>query len=189
MSLLAAYSTLAEGGMRRPIRDVVRVLNAHHETRFDVTSPIDQLAASRFRVDGLIRAAAERNKRALSANNAYIMQTALERVITKGTARKGRIRGLGLAEKQAQRICTTPGLPDFQNSILPLCGWVMTATKERSGAVRPASRASLPIWHRWMKAVHSASAVGDLPLDKPEGVVQRVVDPRSGLWLEVSAKA
>ena len=180
-SLLAAYSTIAAGGQRRPIRDVVRVVDAHQQTRFDVTSPLDQFAASRFRVDGLIRAAVEENPQGLSVNTAYLIQSALERVITNGTGRSGRIPGLGLAGKTGTTDLYDAWFAGFSRQYSAVV-WVGDDGNRRAlGRGETGGRVALPIWHRWMKAVHSPSVAGDLPVDKPNNVVQRVVDPRSGL--------
>jgi len=116
--------------------------------------------------------------RAISAENAYIMNSILEDVIQRGTGQQAKILG---RHDIAGKTGTTNDQIDawftgFNANVVTSC-WLgfdnPTSTHEYGG------RAALPIWIDYMRV-----ALGDSPeaiMPEPVDIVTAKIDPRSGL--------
>ncbi len=119
-------------------------------------------------------------ERAISAQNAYLMTSMMQDVITSGTA--VRARQLGRSDL-AGKTGTTNDLFDAWfagfNSTLVAVSWIGFDQPRSLGNGETGSRAALPMWINFMRKGLEGTA--EHPLTRPPGLVTVRIDPETGL--------
>ncbi len=161
MELTAAYGVFASGGLRtepmmiRSVRDATgRVLEQHHAVP----------------------------KRVISRETAYLITHMMEDVIARGTARKARVLGNGLAGKTGTTNAFTDAWFIGYSSRLVVGTWVGFDDRRPLGEKETGAQAALPIWIQVMQdALHRFPAK---PFHAPDQIVYARINPVSGLRVD-----
>ncbi len=157
LELAKAYGTLANGGIRVEPRIIKMVVNAEGEVLIE---PRGQ------------------GTRAVSASSAYLVNTVLQGVMTRGTGKSS--RWLGYRGNAAGKTGTTDDTRDawfvgYTPSVLALT-WVGYDDNARTGLT--GASGALPIWVDFMKR---AGLDDPVSFDRPREVIRVVVDLESGM--------
>ncbi|MDX1388596.1 MAG: penicillin-binding transpeptidase domain-containing protein, partial [Acidobacteriota bacterium] len=157
LELATAYGTLANGGIRVEPRIIKMVVNAEGEI---LTAPRGQ------------------GTRAVSATSAYLVNTVLQGVMTRGTGKSS--RWLGYRGNAAGKTGTTDDTRDawfvgYTPSILALT-WVGYDDNARTGLT--GASGALPIWVDFTKR---AGLDDHVSFDRPRDVIRVAVDPETGM--------
>jgi penicillin-binding protein 1A len=119
-------------------------------------------------------------RRAISPQNAYLMTSMMQDVITRGTG--VRARQLGRSDL-AGKTGTTNDLHDAwfagYNSSLVAVTWLGFDQPRSLGNGETGSRAALPMWINFMR--DALRGVAEKPLVRPPGLVTVRIDPETGL--------
>ncbi len=158
VELAAVYATLAAGGVRPPVHAVNAV--------FDAEGAV---------VEGEGLPPAER---VLSRQTAYLLTSILQGVIDHGTA--AGVRQAGLGDPLAGKTGTSNSRRDsWFGGFAPNRTTVVWVGYDDNTATRlSGSRAALPIWARFTRAVRPAAGYPSFAV--PAGIVSAVIDPASG---------
>lgn len=199
LQLAAGYTVFANGGYRVTPYFIEEIIDDKDQTIFRATpdeicaaceedpSILATLLESRRTaeaqavVDGVTPPVFPRlAERAISAQNAYLMTSMMQDVITSGTA--VRARQLGRSDL-AGKTGTTNDLRDAWfvgfNSDVVAVSWIGFDQPSSLGNGETGSRAALPMWINFMReALHGAP---EHPLTRPPGLVTVRIDPETGL--------
>lgn len=199
LQLAAGYTVFANGGYRVTPYFIEEIIDDKDQTIFRATpdeicatceedpSILATLLESRRTaeaqavVDGVTPPVFPRlAERVISAQNAYLMTSMMQDVITSGTA--VRARQLGRSDL-AGKTGTTNDLRDAWfvgfNSDVVAVSWIGFDQPSSLGNGETGSRAALPMWINFMReALHGAP---EHPLTRPPGLVTVRIDPETGL--------
>jgi penicillin-binding protein 1B len=158
LEMTTVYSTLASGGARPPVHELVAVVD--HTGKAVQGAPLPK------------------PERVLSAQSTYLVTTLLEGVLLRGTA-AGAAQGIPgeLAGKTGttnqQRDAWFAGFGRGRTTVVWV-GYDDNGKTRLSGA-----RAALPIWVRFMAKVAPPGGYSAFP--QPPGVTTALIDPTSGM--------
>ncbi len=157
LHVTAAYTALANGGVRMPLRAISRV-------------------SDRDRVRELVT---DTPQRVAAADNAYLVARMLESVFDAGTAAAARRQGFG--HDAAGKTGSTDGLRDawFAGFTPTLLAVVWVGLDDGSPLGLTGAEAALPIWTDFMRRALDGRESPDL--SQPPGITVVEVDPANGL--------
>lgn len=159
LELLNVYATLARGGVRLPVHGLEAVRDRHGKTLSgkDLGKP----------------------ERVLSAQTAYLVTSILQGVIDRGTGRG--VRTAGVEGELAGKTGTTNDQRDawFAGYSPERASLVWVGYDDNSPTPLSGARGAVPIWGRFMAAVHPPGGYSTFP--QPAGVQTAVIDPTTGL--------
>jgi len=157
LEMATVYSTLAAGGSRPPVHELVAILDRYGKTVQGAPLP--------------------KPARVLSAETSYLVTSLLEGVLQRGTAAGA---AEGIPGELAGKTGTTNNQRDAwfagyapERATVVWVGYDNNARTRFSGA-----RAALPIWVRFMARVVPPG--GYSTFRKPEGVTTATIDPTTG---------
>ena len=157
LQVTAAYTVLANGGVRMPLRAISRVSDG----------------------DRVLEVAADAPRRVAAADSAYLVARMLESVLDTGTAAAARRQGFGHAA--AGKTGSTDGLRDawFAGFTPTLLAVVWVGVDDGSPLGLTGAEAALPIWTDFMRGALEGRA--SPAADPPPGITAVDIDPASGL--------
>lgn len=162
MEVAQVYQTLASGGFRSPLRSIREVLNASGQPlqRYPLTV-----------------------ERAGAAAPVYLVNRALQKVVSSGTARYA-AQTLGAGEGFAGKTGTTDNLRDswFAGFGGDLVAVVWVGRDDNKPAGLSGSSGALRVWVDMLKALNP----GALEMIPPDSVEMKGIDPSSGLLADGS---
>jgi penicillin-binding protein 1B len=157
LELATVYATLANGGARPPVHELVAVLNRHGKPLQGAPLP--------------------KAERVLSAQSTYLVTSLLEGVLIRGTAGGA---AAGISGELAGKTGTTNKQRDNwfagyapQRTTVVWVGYDDNSRTRLSGA-----RAALPIWVRFMARVAPPGGYGSFR--QPAGLTTAAIDPTTG---------
>ncbi|MCI0409860.1 MAG: transglycosylase domain-containing protein, partial [Acidobacteria bacterium] len=156
LEMAAAYTTLASGGIRNPVRAIRAVTDRLGRSLEPQESP---------------------STRVLSPQAAYLITDLLKGVLSRGTASSA--ASLGFSGVAAGKTGTTDDLRDawfagYTPEVLALV-WVGYDDNRALGLT--GAQAALPIWVDFMMG---SGSVTEAEFSEPEGMVREEVDPETG---------
>src|SRR5262249_16679544 len=153
------YTTLARGGLRPALHTLETVRDRHGKE-----------------VKGTALPAPERG---LSAQTAYLVTSVLQGGIDRGTGRG--VRSQGVEGELAGQTGTTNDQRDawFAGYSPERASIVWVGYDDNSPTALSGARGAVPIWGRFMAAVHPAG--GYSLFKQPPGIQTAVIDPTTGL--------
>jgi penicillin-binding protein 1B len=156
--LTEVYATLAAGGLRPPLHGLAEVYD-----RFGEAVEGDALASP---------------VRALQAQPAYLVTSLLQGAVDRGTGAAA--RRLGVYGAIAGKTGTTSGRRDswFAGYAADRTTVVWVGYDDNARTRLSGSRAALPLWSRFMRAVRPPG--GFQPVPPPAGIVTARIDPTTG---------
>jgi penicillin-binding protein 1B len=156
--LATVYASLAAGGVRPPVHGLSAVLSPDGERRRDEALPAP--------------------RRILSAETAYLVNSVLQGVLDRGTG--GGARTQGIRDALAGKTGTTNDRRDswFVGYAPDRVTLVWVGYDDNSRTRLSGSRAALPIWARFTRAVRPTDGYPSFP--QPRGIATAVVDPLTG---------
>jgi penicillin-binding protein 1A len=159
LEIVAAYATFASGGEVAPPRLIQKIVGPDGKEL-----PLPPLPPKR---------------RAISAEEAYLLTSLLRGVIQNGTAKRAASLGRPLAGKTG----TTNDAKDTwfigYSTEVVAGAWVGYDNPMPLGWGESGATTALPIWMSFMKAAHEGRPVTDFP--RPSGIVTASIDPATGL--------
>jgi penicillin-binding protein 1B len=159
VELATVYATLARGGLRPPIHGLAAVRDRHGKPVSGTSLP--------------------KPERVLSEQAAYLVTSLLQGVIDRGTGRG--VRTQGVEGELAGKTGTTNDQRDawFAGYSPERASLVWVGYDDNSPTALSGARAAVPIWGRFMAAVHPAG--GYSVFKQPDGIQTAVIDPTTGL--------
>ncbi|HEV7516826.1 MAG TPA: PBP1A family penicillin-binding protein, partial [Thermoanaerobaculia bacterium] len=159
VELLNVYATLARGGVRIPLHSLDTVYDRHGKT--------------------VARTAPPKPERVLSPQTAYLVTSVLQGVIDHGTGRG--VRAAGVEGELAGKTGTTNDQRDawFAGYSPERASIVWVGYDDNSPTALSGARGAVPIWGRFMAAVHPPGGYSVFP--QPDGIQTAVIDPTTGL--------
>ncbi len=158
LELATVYATLANGGARPPVHELVAILDRHGKPVQGAPLP--------------------KPERVLSPQSAYLVTSLLEGVLQRGTAGGA---ASGISGELAGKTGTTNKQRDSwfagygpERTTVVWVGYDDNSRTRLSGA-----RAALPIWVRFMARVAPPGGYGTFP--QPRGLTTAAIDPTTGL--------
>src|SRR5882724_93219 len=159
VELLTVYATLARGGVRPPFHTLEAVRDRHGK--------------------GVTGTALPKPEPVLSPQTAYLVTSVLQGVIDRGTGRG--VRSQGVEGELAGKTGTTNDQRDawFAGYSPERASIVWVGYDDNSATSLSGARGAVPIWGRFMAAVHPAGGYSTFP--QPKGIQTAVIDPTTGL--------
>jgi penicillin-binding protein 1B len=159
LELLTVYATLARGGMRPSLHGLQAVRDRHGKEVAGTPLP--------------------KEERVLSAQAAFLVTSVLQGVIDRGTGRG--VRTAGVEGELAGKTGTTNDQRDawFAGYSPERASLVWVGYDDNSPTALTGARGAVPIWGRFMAAVHPAGGYSTFP--QPDGIQTAVIDPTTGL--------
>jgi len=156
LEMAAAYTTLAGGGMRRPLRAIWSISDRKGQLREPDYPP---------------------STRVLSPQSAYLINDILKGVLERGTAASA--ADLGFSGHAAGKTGTTDDLRDawfvgYTPELLVLV-WVGYDDNRVLGLT--GAQAALPVW---VDLVMGSGRAGEADFPEPDGIIRERVDPTTG---------
>jgi penicillin-binding protein 1A len=171
LQLTAGYTVFANGGYRIKPYYIQRIRNLKGEIVWQAPPA------------GLCSDCPERGlilERAVSAQNAYLINSMMTDVIRRGTGSEARSLG---RQDLAGKTGTTNDWHDAWfagfNSALLATAWVGFDQPRSLGEGETGARAALPMWIHFM--AEALKGVPDKPSEQPPGLITARIDPGSGL--------
>ena len=157
LQVTTAYTVLANGGVRMPLRAISRVSDR----------------------DRVIELVADAPRRVAAADSAYLVARMLESVLDAGTAAAARRQGFG--HDAAGKTGSTDGLRDawFAGFTPTLLAVVWVGLDDGGTLGLTGAQAALPVWTDFMRRALDGRESPDL--SQPPGIVVVDVDPATGL--------
>ncbi len=187
--LINAYVTFNQGGVRRPLRYITRIIDREGKVIEDQASPWDPLLDLASRLDRTIAKLDEIPEQAISPQTAFMMVSLLQNVVEAGTARGVSYLGFPVAGKTG----TTNDAYDawFMGFSRDLVAGVWVGYDRKDGPPlgvgEQGSRTALPIWRDYMSNTlrdHMGSrpyVLAQGEFEPPKDMVQVLIDPETGL--------
>jgi penicillin-binding protein 1A len=195
--LMQVYTTLHQYGRRRRLHIIRRVVDRFGNILEDNTHPSDPTLDTFGRLDAMYRFLMNPAPRVLNEQSGFLTVSLLKNVIKSGTA----TRALKLKQIAGGKTGTTNDAFDawfigFTRNILAGV-WMGHDKNERPlGPGEQGGRTALPVWLNFMQAAlldysheqaePKPTVEGDFPV--PEGIVEVVIDPRTGLLARENGK-
>lgn len=192
MTMVGAYSVLANGGyavepyLISRVEDSEGQLLSHHIPATVCEVCVDETPMEET---PLVDSAAVFNpaKRAISAQNAFIMNSLLKDVVKRGTGRKA--LSLGRNDLAGKTGTTNNQLDAWFNGFngsLVATAWVGFDTPRTLGRYETGGRAALPMWIDFMKV--ALDGMPEESMAQPVGMVTVRIDPETGLLARPDAE-
>lgn len=198
LELSRGYLVLANGGFAVEPYLIQRIEDVHSEIIYQAEPEIacngcepapTQLSADAFSTDAVTETAditlpaSKPAKRAVSAQNIYLMNDLLRDVIRSGTGKRARaLQRADIAGKTGttndQRDAWFAG---FNQDIVAI-SWVGFDDSSPLGANETGASAALPMWIQFMET--ALSRYPERPLPRPEGLISVRIDAETGLQVE-----
>lgn len=156
LEMAAAYTTLASGGIRNPVRAIRAVTDRQGKSLEPEDPP---------------------STRIVSPQAAYLITDLLKGVLTRGTASSA--ASLGFSGVAAGKTGTTDDLRDawFAGYTPEVLAIVWVGYDDNRALGLTGAQAALPIWVDFMMGT---GRVGEEDFPEPEGMVREEVDPETG---------
>jgi penicillin-binding protein 1A len=197
LELATAYASLANGGYRVYPHLVTSVENFNREVIYRATPdtvcrPCEEPAAElpqeetleELSMDEILSQAAQSDfpaaERIMDARVAFIINSILQDVITRGTGRRARqLNRRDIAGKTGTTNGPTDAWFSGYNADVVATAWLGFDQNLLLGKREFGGSAALPIWIEYMQSALADSPVQDRPI--PEGIVNVRIDPKTGL--------
>jgi penicillin-binding protein 1A len=180
--VIQAYGVFARGGTRPHPIIIRKIVNRDGRVLEDNTVAYDPFIPADERLDRMHAALFVAPERVIDEKTAWLTEYLLRNVVLGGTGAPARKLGVPAAGKTG----TTNDAFDawfigFTEDLLTGV-WVGFDNNERPlGVGETGGKAALPIWLRFMEKAVAGLPQGEIPGERPKGIVGAVVDPKTGL--------
>jgi len=180
--VVQAYGVFARGGTRPKPIVIRKIENRDGLVLEDASVPYDPFISADERLDRLHAALFVAPERAIDEKTAWLTAYLLRNAVLGGTGAPAR----KLPVPAAGKTGTTNDAFDawfigFTEDILTGV-WVGFDNNERPlGIGETGGKAALPIWLRFMMKAMEGLEQGEIPGERPKGIVGATVDPKTGL--------
>ncbi|HET9934813.1 MAG TPA: PBP1A family penicillin-binding protein [Polyangiaceae bacterium] len=159
LEIVAAYAAFASGGEVAPPRLIRKIVGPDGK---ELSLP-----------------SAPPSRRAISAEEAYLVTSLLRGVVESGTAKRAASLGRPLAGKTGTTNLAKDCWFIGYSTEIVAGAWVGYDNPMPLGWGESGATTSLPIWMSFMKAAHEGRPATDFP--RPSGIVTASIDPATGL--------
>jgi penicillin-binding protein 1A len=182
--LVRAFAIFARGGAWIDPIYIRRVVDKHGRVLLDQRDPADPALDLRGRLDRLADRALHPPRQVIDERTAFLITRLLREVVTAGIGYRASTIGAPAAGKSgtaSRRENTTDTWFVGFTSRVVTSAWMGDDTYERSMGLEDASyTTATPLWTDYMKPLVAGVPHDQLPLRRPPGITQKVVDARTG---------
>jgi penicillin-binding protein 1A len=190
LDMARVYATFANGGFLISPYFIDEIKDSHGKSLFKPTpeivcNPCDIVDPAEDTEENLKQAPPLLAKRIISPEVHYLMNSLLQDVVKRGTAR--RALSLGRSDIGGKTGTTNDQRDAWFNGYQPeqvAIGWVGYDSSQTLGSRETGGRAALPMWIDYMR--EALNNKPEMPFQQPEDITSILIDPETGLLAKPS---